>query len=92
MLTAENNRLGAATTKTVRRRIEAHLRWLEKELSRIDRDLEEAINESPEAGVRGRPLLPHLIHPKWLEGVFYEVRMHDPSWLGAMRQDFSCKN
>jgi transposase len=47
MLTAENSRLGAATTKTVRRRIEAHLRWLEKELSRTDRDLEEAINESP---------------------------------------------
>jgi transposase len=47
MLTAEINRLGAATTKTVRRRIEAHLRWLEKELSRTDRDLEEAINESP---------------------------------------------
>jgi transposase len=47
MLTAENNRLGAATTKTVRRRIEAHVRWLEKELSRTDRDLEEAINESP---------------------------------------------
>ena len=47
MLTAENNRLGAATTKTVRRRIEAHVKWLEKELSRSDRDLEEAINESP---------------------------------------------
>ena len=47
MLTAENNRLDAATTKTVRRRIEAHLRWLEKELSRIERDLEEAIEESP---------------------------------------------
>jgi transposase len=47
MLTAENNRLGAATTKPVRRRIQAHLRWLEKELSRADRDLEEAIEESP---------------------------------------------
>jgi len=47
MLTAQNNRLGAATTKTVRRRIEAHLRWLEKELSRTERDLKEAINESP---------------------------------------------
>jgi transposase len=48
MLSAEKNRLGAATTKkTVRRRIEAHLRWLEKELSRTERDLEEAIAKSP---------------------------------------------
>jgi transposase len=47
MLTAENNRLGAATTKLVRKRLQAHVRWLEKELSRTDRDLEEAINESP---------------------------------------------
>ena len=47
MLTAENNRLGAATTKLVRKRLQVHIRWLEKELSRIDRDLEEAINESP---------------------------------------------
>jgi transposase len=47
MLTAEKNRLGAATTRPVRRRIEAHVRWLEKELSRTDRDLEEVIEESP---------------------------------------------
>jgi transposase len=47
MLTAEKNRLGAATAKLVRGRIEAHVRWLEKELSRTDRDLEEAIDESP---------------------------------------------
>jgi len=47
MLSAEKNRLGAATAKPVRGRIEAHLRWLEKELSRTDRDLEEAIDESP---------------------------------------------
>jgi transposase len=48
MLTAENNRLGAATTKLVRKkRLQAHVRWLEKELSRIDRDLEEAIAKSP---------------------------------------------
>ena len=47
MLTALNNRLGAATTKAVRKRLQAHVRWLEKELSRIDRDLEEAIEESP---------------------------------------------
>ena len=47
MLTAEKNRLDAATTKPVRGRLQAHVRWLEKELSRTDRDLEEAINESP---------------------------------------------
>jgi transposase len=47
MLSAEKNRLGAATTKPVRKRPEAHVRWLEKELSRTDRDLEEAIAKSP---------------------------------------------
>ncbi|MDP9479490.1 MAG: IS110 family transposase [Actinomycetota bacterium] len=47
MLTAERNRLGAATARPVRRRIEAHVRWLEKELARTDRDLDEAIKESP---------------------------------------------
>jgi transposase len=38
MLTAENNRLHSAT-KPVAKRIAAHIRWLEKELSRIDRDM-----------------------------------------------------
>jgi transposase len=47
MLTAENNRLLTATTKRVKKRIEAHLRWLEKELARADRDLQEVIEESP---------------------------------------------
>ncbi len=47
MLVAEKNRLGAATAKPVKRRIEAHVRWLEKELERTDRDLDEAIRESP---------------------------------------------
>ncbi len=47
MMTAEKNRLGAATSKAVARRIEAHLRWLEKELSRTDRDLNETIEGSP---------------------------------------------
>jgi transposase len=47
MLTAENNRLLAASTKRVKKRIEAHVRWLEKELTRVDRDLQEAIEESP---------------------------------------------
>jgi transposase len=38
MLTAENNRLSLAP-KAVAKRIKAHLRWLEKELSRTERDL-----------------------------------------------------
>ena len=47
MTTAEKNRLGASTSKAVRGRIEAHIRWLEKELSRTDRDLDETIENSP---------------------------------------------
>ena len=46
MLTAENNRLPTAT-KPVAKRIAAHIRWLEKELSRTDGDLDKAIKESP---------------------------------------------
>lgn len=47
MLVAEKNRLTASTSKKVRSRLEAHIRWLEKELIRVDRDLEEAIEENP---------------------------------------------
>jgi len=47
MMSAEKNRLGSAASKAVARRIRAHVRWLEKELSRTDRDLEEAIEGSP---------------------------------------------
>jgi transposase len=46
MLTAENNRLHSAT-KPVAKRIAAHIRWLEKELSGTDGDLKEAIKSSP---------------------------------------------
>ncbi len=42
MLIAENNRLQMAP-EAVARRIRAHMKWLEKELSRTDRDLDEAI-------------------------------------------------
>src|SRR5215212_195472 len=59
MLTAENNRLGAATTKTVRRRIEAHLRWLEKELS----------HRSGSAVFSAPDLLPAHPHPHVFEDV-----------------------
>lgn len=47
MVTAEKNRLGASASKAVRGRIEAHVRWLEKELSRTDRDLDETVENSP---------------------------------------------
>jgi transposase len=47
MMTAEKNRLGATASKAVAGRIQAHLRWLEKELSRTDRDLDEAIENNP---------------------------------------------
>jgi transposase len=46
MLTAENNRLPTAP-KPVAKRIAAHIKWLEKELSRTDGDLDKAIKESP---------------------------------------------
>jgi transposase len=45
MLIAENNRLQMAP-EAVARRIRAHMKWLEKELSRTDGDLEEAIEAS----------------------------------------------
>ncbi|MBA3789689.1 MAG: IS110 family transposase [Rubrobacter sp.] len=46
MITAEGNRARTAP-KAVRRRIEAHLRWLRKELERANGDLERAVRESP---------------------------------------------
>ena len=49
MLTAENNRLPTAT-KPVAKRIAAHIRWLEKELSGTDGDLKEAIRASEAVG------------------------------------------
>lgn len=45
MLTAENNRLQMAP-KMLQKRIRAHMRWLEKELTRTDGDLDEAIEAS----------------------------------------------
>jgi transposase len=49
MLGAENNRLSSAA-KAVAKRIESHIRWLEKELSRTEGDLEAAIESSPALG------------------------------------------
>ena len=46
MIVAERNRLSGAS-KSVRRRIDAHIRWLEAELVRADKDLDQSIRQSP---------------------------------------------
>jgi transposase len=46
MITAEGNR-GRTAPKTVGKRIEAHLRWLRKELTRANEDLARTVRESP---------------------------------------------
>ena len=46
MMVAEKNRLSTAS-KAVRKRIEAHIRWLETELDRADKDLDQSIRQSP---------------------------------------------
>jgi transposase len=45
MTTAETNRARTAP-KVVKKRIEAHLRWLRKELAQLDGELERVVNES----------------------------------------------
>jgi transposase len=45
MLSAEKNRLGMAP-EALAKRIRAHVRWLEKELERTDRELDEAVQQS----------------------------------------------
>ena len=47
MLVAEKNRLAATVSGPVKRRIRSHARWLEKELFRTERELEEAVEASP---------------------------------------------
>ena len=55
MIAAENNRLSSAA-KAVAKGIKAHIRWLEKELSRTERDLETGDREQPSLGrERGAP-------------------------------------
>jgi transposase len=49
MIAAENNRLSLAP-KPVAKRIKVHIRWLQKELSSTERDLEAAIESSPALG------------------------------------------
>jgi transposase len=46
MVVAERNRLSGAS-KSVRKRIDAHIRWLEAELDRADKDLDQSIGQSP---------------------------------------------
>lgn len=46
MIVAERNRLSGAS-KNVRKRIDAHIRWLEAELERADKDLDQSIHQSP---------------------------------------------
>lgn len=46
MIVAERNRLSGAS-KGVRKRIDAHIRWLEAELDRADKDLDQSIGQSP---------------------------------------------
>ena len=46
MLTAEKNRLSAAALP-VRQSLRAHIGWLERELTHTDRDLAQAIRDSP---------------------------------------------
>jgi len=47
MRTAEENRLGATRVAAVRARIQAHLTWLESDLSEIDDDLRKRLRTSP---------------------------------------------
>ena len=46
MITAEKNRLGLALP-AVRKNIEEHIRWLERQLERVDADLDRRIRKSP---------------------------------------------
>jgi transposase len=46
MIVAESNRLGGAS-KSVARRIAAHIHWLRKDLARADKDLDQSIRQSP---------------------------------------------
>ena len=46
MIVAERNRLAMAS-KTVSKRIHAHIRWLQSELEQVDKDLNRSIRHSP---------------------------------------------
>jgi transposase len=46
MRTMERNRLGSASSRTVRRSIEAHLKWLDEQIDSTEQELDEAIEQS----------------------------------------------
>ena len=89
MMTAEKNRLGAVTSEAVGRRIEAHIRWLEKELSHTDRDLDEAIEKSPafkenEALLRSVPGVGPVVLCRTLLAELPELGSLSPRELSAL--------
>ena len=47
MITTEKNRLGTVRDRMLRRRIAAHIKWLGGELKDVDREMSDAIEESP---------------------------------------------
>jgi transposase len=47
MLTAEKNRLGFTRPQPIRKNIQKHITWLERQLAQIDTDLTDAIRHSP---------------------------------------------
>jgi len=47
MRTADKNRLDAVHSREVRKDLSDHIRWLDKRIERIDRDLSEVIRNSP---------------------------------------------
>jgi transposase len=55
-LTAERNRLSLARSKPVRRSLDEHIRWLEKQLAKVDEDINQMIQKSPLWRVREKLL------------------------------------
>jgi transposase len=47
MRTMEQNRLSAQLSKRVRSDLEAHLRWLDERIGRVDKELDERVRSSP---------------------------------------------
>jgi transposase len=47
MLTAESNRLGLAADREVRKQIQRHIKWLQREVKSVDTDLGDTIRRSP---------------------------------------------
>jgi len=45
--TAEENRLGATRAKSIRRNIEAHIDWLNKQIKKIDEEIDRQVRNSP---------------------------------------------